>query len=179
MTPATALDRLRAGNIRFVSNAPRQRDWSANAVAAASAQLPFAAVLACTDSRAPIEVLFDQGPGDVVGVRVAGNTVNDDELGSLEYAARWAVDRGAGHTCRRGQGRWTASSWNLTGLLDRIHPPSTAGCKNAKDEACVDRGRAERAPVDQGDPRGSATSPSGSTRAGSATAPGVTSRRAG
>src|SRR5262245_20213846 len=87
MTPSGALERLRAGNARFVANAPKKRDWSAKVVATASGQFPFAAVLGCMDSRAPVEIVFDQGFGDVFGVRVAGNVVNDDELGSLEYAA--------------------------------------------------------------------------------------------
>jgi carbonic anhydrase len=144
MTPAAALDRLRAGNIRFVSNAPRQRDWSAKVVATASGQFPFAAVLSCMDSRAPIEIVFDQGIGDVFGVRIAGNTVNDDELGSLEYAAKVGSKLIVvlGHTrCGAVKGALDGVQLgNLTGLLDRIHPAvEAAGCKNAKEEACVDR----------------------------------------
>src|SRR5438132_1556563 len=88
MTPSQALDRLKAGNARFVANATRRRDWSAKVVATASGQFPFAAVLGCMDSRVPVEIAFDQGIGDVFGVRVAGNVVNDDELGSLEYAVK-------------------------------------------------------------------------------------------
>ncbi len=57
-------------------------------VATASGQFPYAAILACMDSRAPLEVVFDQGLGDVFGIRVAGNVVNDDELGSLQYALK-------------------------------------------------------------------------------------------
>src|SRR5262249_45240471 len=86
MTPAQALEKLKAGNARFVANKMQPRNWSAEVSATASGQYPFAAVLACMDSRAPIEVIFDQGLGDVFGVRVAGNVVNDDELASLEYA---------------------------------------------------------------------------------------------
>jgi carbonic anhydrase len=88
MTPATALERLKEGNRRFAANATKRRDWSAKVVASASGQFPFAAVLGCMDSRAPIEVVFDQGIGDIFGIRVAGNIVNDDELGSLEYAVK-------------------------------------------------------------------------------------------
>src|SRR5262249_1813396 len=80
MTPSEAPARLTAGNGRFVANAPKRRDWSAKVAATAAGQFPFAAVLACMDSRAPIEILFDQGLGDVFGVRVAGNVVNEDEL---------------------------------------------------------------------------------------------------
>ena len=78
MTPAGALERLQEGNRRFVANSTKQRDWSAKVVATASGQVPFAAVLGCMDSRAPIEVVFDQGLGDVFGLRVAGNIVNED-----------------------------------------------------------------------------------------------------
>ncbi|MFI5217373.1 MAG: carbonic anhydrase family protein [Candidatus Limnocylindria bacterium] len=144
MTPAAALEKLRAGNFRFVANAPRERDWSAKVAATASGQYPFAAVLACMDSRAPIEIVFDQGLGDVFGVRVAGNIVNDDELGSLEYAAKVGSKLIVvlGHTrCGAVKGALDGVQLgNLTGLLDRIHPAvEAAGCKNAKDEVCVDK----------------------------------------
>jgi carbonic anhydrase len=75
MTPATAIERLQEGNRRFVANAMKPRDWSAKVAATASGQYPFAAVLGCMDSRAPIEIAFDQGLGDIFGVRVAGNVV--------------------------------------------------------------------------------------------------------
>jgi len=144
MTPAAALERLRAGNLRFVSNTTRQRDWSAKVVATSSGQFPFAAVLSCMDSRAPIEIVFDQGLGDVFGVRVAGNIVNDDELGSLEYAAKVGSKLIVvlGHTrCGAVKGALDGVQLgNLTGLLERIHPAVlAAGCKSAKDEVCVDR----------------------------------------
>jgi carbonic anhydrase len=144
MTPAAAKTRLEEGNRRFVANATKPRDWSAKVVATASGQYPFAAVLGCMDSRAPIEIAFDQGLGDVFGVRVAGNVVNDDELGSLEYA----VSVGAklivvmGHTsCGAVKGAIEgAQLGNLTGLLAKIRPAvESAGCKDAKDDACVTR----------------------------------------
>jgi carbonic anhydrase len=86
MAPDQAIQRLKEGNARFVANQPKARNWTAKVVATAHGQHPFAAVLGCMDSRAPIEVVFDQGIGDVFGVRIAGNVVNEDELGSLEYA---------------------------------------------------------------------------------------------
>src|SRR5262245_57237539 len=86
MTPSQALARLTEGNARFVANATKRRDWSGQVAATASGQFPFAAVLGCMDSRAPVEIVFDQGLGDIFGIRVAGNVVNDDERGSLEYA---------------------------------------------------------------------------------------------
>ena len=126
MTPAEAIERLREGNGRFVANAAKRRDWSAKVVATASGQFPFAAVLGCMDSRAPLEIVFDQGLGDMFGVRVAGNVVNDDELGSLEYAVKGAIDG--------------VQLGNLTGLLAKIQPAVVAaGCRDAKDEGCVTR----------------------------------------
>src|SRR5687768_8974788 len=86
MTPAAALERLKAGNARFVANTMQTRDWSAKVMATASGQYPFAIILGCMDSRGPVEILFDQGIGDLFVLRVAGNVVNSDELGSLEYA---------------------------------------------------------------------------------------------
>ena len=142
MTPAAALTRLKEGNARFVSNTAKRRDLPAKVLATASGQFPFAVVLGCMDSRSPIELVFDQGIGDVFGVRVAGNVVNDDELGSFEYAvkvgARLIVV--LGHTgCGAVRGAIDdVKLGNLTGLLAKIRPAVTAaGCRNAKDEACV------------------------------------------
>ena len=142
MTPALALERLKAGNARFASNATQPRDWSAQVMATASGQFPFAAVLACMDSRAPIEIIFDQGIGDVFGVRVAGNVVNDDELGSLEYAAKVGTKLIVvlGHTrCGAVHGALEdVQLGNLTGLLEKIQPAvEAAQCTDAKQEACA------------------------------------------
>ncbi len=142
MTPSKALERLKAGNARFVSNATKRRDWSAKVAATASGQFPFAAVLACMDSRAPIEILFDQGIGDVFGVRVAGNIVNEDELGSLEYAVKVGTKLIVvlGHTnCGAVKGALDdVKLGNLTGLLAKMQPAvAAASCSNSKDEACV------------------------------------------
>jgi carbonic anhydrase len=142
MTPAAAIERLKAGNRRFVANTPKPRDWSAKIVATAAGQFPFAAVLGCMDSRVPIEIAFDQGLGDVFGVRVAGNVVNEDELGSLEYAvhvgARLIVV--LGHTgCGAVKGAIEGVRMgNLTGLLAKIQPAvAEASCSDAKDDHCV------------------------------------------
>jgi carbonic anhydrase len=142
MTPSAALERLQAGNARFVANAIKHRDWSAKVVATASGQFPYAAILACMDSRAPVEVVFDQGLGDVFGIRVAGNVVNDDALGSLEYAVRVGTKLLVvlGHTgCGAVKGAIAdVKLGNLTGLLAKIHPAVTAaGCHSANDDACV------------------------------------------
>ena len=142
MTPAAAIARLEEGNRRFVANATKQRDWSAKVVATASGQFPFAAILGCMDSRAPIEIAFDQGLGDVFGVRVAGNVVNEDELGSLEYAVKVGAKLIVvlGHTsCGAVQGAIEGVQLgNLTGLLAKIQPAvAAAGCKDSKDDRCV------------------------------------------
>lgn len=142
ITPAAALERLKEGNLRFVSNTTKRRDWSAKVVATASGQFPFAAILGCMDSRAPIEIVFDQGIGDVFGVRVAGNVVNDDELGSLEYAVKVGAKLIVvlGHTsCGAVKGAIDGVKLgNLTGLLAKIHPAvAAAHCGNSKDDACV------------------------------------------
>jgi carbonic anhydrase len=141
MTPAAALARLREGNARFVANAPQAHDWAKSVAATASGQYPFAAVLSCMDSRAPAEIVFDQGLGDVFSIRVAGNVVNDDELGSLEYAAKVGAKLIVvmGHThCGAVHGAVEGVELgNLTGLLAKIQPSVTAAhCTDKKSEAC-------------------------------------------
>jgi len=142
MTPATALQRLQEGNRRFASNTPRRRDWPVKVAATAAEQSPFAAVLGCMDSRVPIEIVFDQGIGDVFGVRVAGNVVNDDELGSLEYAVKVGCKLLVvlGHTgCGAVKGAIDrVELGNLTVLLAKIQPAvAAAACHSSKDASCV------------------------------------------
>ncbi|TCR68890.1 carbonic anhydrase [Bosea sp. BK604] len=83
-----ALKRLTEGNARYAANQPRERDFSAGRAARAQSQYPFASILSCADSRVAPELAFDQGPGDLFVVRVAGNFVNEDGLASLEYGAQ-------------------------------------------------------------------------------------------
>jgi len=144
MTPISAFERLKEGNVRFASNKMKPRDLSANVSATAADQFPFAAVLGCMDSRVPTELVFDQTIGDVFGVRVAGNVVNDDELGSLEFA----VKSGAklivvlGHTgCGAVKGAIDdVKLGNLTALLEKIRPAvAEAKCTSSKDDACVNK----------------------------------------
>jgi carbonic anhydrase len=142
MTPAAALERLKEGNGRFVANATRQHNWPAAVAATASGQFPFAAVLGCMDSRVPVEIVFDQGIGDVFSVRVAGNVVDEDDLGSLEYAAHVGTKLIVvlGHTgCGAVKGAIDdVKLGNLTGLLDKVHPAvAAAHCSSSKDDACV------------------------------------------
>lgn len=86
-TPDAALRALMEGNGRYVANQPRERDFSARRASLAQGQHPFAAVLGCADSRVAPELAFDQSPGDLFVVRVAGNFVTADGLGSLEFGA--------------------------------------------------------------------------------------------
>lgn len=90
-SPDAAFARLMEGNARYVSGQLTERDFSAGRVARTQGQKPFAAILGCADSRVAPELAFDQGPGELFVVRVAGNFVTPDGLGSLEYgAACWA-----------------------------------------------------------------------------------------
>jgi len=84
-TPEEALQRLVDGNERYVANTPVNVDHSAERVARSLGQQPFAAIVACSDSRVVPELIFDQGPGELFIVRVAGNFINEDGLASLEY----------------------------------------------------------------------------------------------
>jgi carbonic anhydrase len=93
ITPDLALQRLKDGNARFVAGAGVVRDLPAQVAATGKAQFPYATVLSCIDSRAAPELVFDQGIGDIFGPRVAGNFVNDDILGSLEFASKVAGSR--------------------------------------------------------------------------------------
>ena len=86
VTPQTALQMLKDGNTRFVQGKMLQRNLMQQVKATGSGQFPFAAIVGCIDSRASNELIFDQGIGDIFSARIAGNFVNDDILGSLEFA---------------------------------------------------------------------------------------------
>lgn len=142
LTSEAAAERLVADNARFHANEMLARDWPASVAATASGQFPFASVLACMDSRAPVDIVFDQGLGDVFGVRVAGNVVNADELGSLEYSvklgAKLLVVLGRTDSGTAKGAIDDVKLGNLTGLLAKIHPAVVAaGCSDSKDAACV------------------------------------------
>ncbi|RAH98733.1 carbonic anhydrase [Acuticoccus sediminis] len=86
-SPEEALQRLMEGNARYVANQPINTDHSVGRAERAAGQQPFAAVVSCSDSRVSPELIFDQGPGDIFVVRVAGNFINEDGLASLEFGA--------------------------------------------------------------------------------------------
>ena len=87
--PADALKRLMEGNARYAANTPHERDFSSGRAARVKGQYPIAAILSCADSRVAPELAFDQGPGDLFVVRVAGNVLNPDLLASLEYGVQF------------------------------------------------------------------------------------------
>ncbi|MFO1317537.1 MAG: carbonic anhydrase [Burkholderiales bacterium] len=89
IAPAEALKRLMDGNARYAANTPNQRDFSSGRAARAQGQYPIAAILSCADSRVVPDLVFDQNPGDLFVVRVAGNIVSPDLLASLEYGVRF------------------------------------------------------------------------------------------
>jgi carbonic anhydrase len=127
MSPMAALDELRAGNARFVAGKSQVRNLPAKVRATASDQHPFAVILSCMDSRQPVEIVFDQGIGDVFSTRVAGNVVDEDILGSLEYACKVAGAKliaVIGHSnCGAVKGAVDdVQLGNLTSLLAKIKP---------------------------------------------------------
>jgi carbonic anhydrase len=148
-SPADALAKLRAGNARFATGQSLVRNLPAKVRATASAQYPFAVILSCVDSRQPIELIFDQGIGDVFNARVAGNVLNEDILGSLEFACKLSGAKlivVLGHSnCGAIKGAIDgAQLGHLTGLLDRIKPaiaavPDDGHPRNSKDQAFVQK----------------------------------------
>ena len=127
ITPAQALQRLKEGNDRFVTGRSMDRDLSREVHESAGGQFPFAAIVGCVDSRVAPELVFDQGLGDVFCARVAGNIVNDDILGSLEFATKGSGAKlilVVGHSaCGAVKGAvGKVELGHLTGLLGRIDP---------------------------------------------------------
>ncbi len=88
LTPSLALQLLQEGNLRFVQNLAANHNLLQQVNATAEDQFPFATILSCMDSRTSAELIFDQGLGDIFSIRVAGNILNDDILGSMEYATQ-------------------------------------------------------------------------------------------
>jgi carbonic anhydrase len=127
ITPEDALARLKEGNARFVSGQTIHCDFRTQIQETASGQAPFAAILGCMDSRVPPELVFDQHLGDIFSVRIAGNFVNTDILGSLEYATKVAGAKlivVLGHTdCGAVKGAVDhVKLGNLTATLASIRP---------------------------------------------------------
>jgi carbonic anhydrase len=148
MTPKDALSYLKIGNERFQKNLKANRTLLEQVNDTRDSQFPFAAILSCIDSRVSAELVFDQGLGDVFSIRIAGNFVNNDILGSMEFACKVAGSKlivVLGHTsCGAVKGACDhVKLGNLTGMLDKIQPAvesvqNVEGEKNSKNLKYVD-----------------------------------------
>jgi carbonic anhydrase len=127
ITPIMALELLKEGNKRFVNNLKVNRNLLQQANETSDGQHPFAVILSCIDSRTSAELIFDQGLGDIFSVRIAGNIINEDILGSMEFACKAAGSKFIvvlGHTrCGAVKGACDhVEMGNLTALLSKIQP---------------------------------------------------------
>lgn len=127
MTPNKALQFLKEGNQRFLSNLKANRNLLQQVNDTADGQFPFATILSCIDSRVSAELVFDQGLGDIFSIRIAGNFANQDILGSMEFACKLAGSKLVvvlGHTsCGAIKGACDhARMGNLTWLINKIEP---------------------------------------------------------
>jgi carbonic anhydrase len=127
ITPLMALELLKDGNKRFVNNLKVNRNLLQQANDTSDGQHPFAVILSCIDSRTSAELIFDQGLGDVFSVRIAGNIINEDILGSMEFGCKVAGSKiivVLGHTkCGAIKGACDhVEMGNLTALLTKIRP---------------------------------------------------------
>lgn len=127
ISPDQAIEMLKEGNQRFLNKNQVNRDLNSQVNETSGGQNPYAVVLSCIDSRVPVELTFDQGIGDVFSARVAGNIINEDILGSMEYACGVAGSKAIlvlGHTkC----GAVTSACQgvelgNITALLSKVKP---------------------------------------------------------
>lgn len=149
ITPAMALELLKEGNKRFVNNLKVNRNLLQQANETSDGQHPFAVILSCIDSRTSAELIFDQGLGDIFSVRIAGNIINEDILGSMEFGCKVAGSKiivVLGHTkCGAVKGACDhVEMGNLTALLTKIRPAvddekTTLENRNSKNEAFVEK----------------------------------------
>jgi carbonic anhydrase len=148
ITPTKALELLKDGNKRFVGNLKINRNLLQQANETSDGQHPFAVILSCIDSRTSAELIFDQGLGDVFSVRIAGNILNEDILGSMEFACKVAGSKiivVLGHAkCGAIKGACDhVEMGNLTALLSKIRPAvddetSTKDNRNSGNAAFVE-----------------------------------------
>ena len=127
MTSEKSLQELKEGNKRFQANQKANRNLKEQVADTSGGQYPFATILSCIDSRVSSELIFDQGIGDIFSARIAGNFVNDDILGSMEFACKLAGTKlivVLGHTaCGAVKGACDdAKLGKLTGMLEKIKP---------------------------------------------------------
>jgi len=150
MTPELALQALKEGNQRFINQNKVDRNLLEQVNDTSTGQYPFATILSCIDSRVSSELIFDQGIGDIFSVRIAGNFVNEDILGSMEFACKLAGTKLVlvlGHTaCGAIKGACDhARLGNLTALINKIEPaveavtePQDTNLRNSGNAAFVD-----------------------------------------
>jgi carbonic anhydrase len=150
ITPRMALEVLKSGNDRFINNLKANRNLLEQVNQTRDGQWPFATILSCIDSRTSAELIFDQGLGDVFSIRIAGNIVNTDILGSMEFACKVAGSKlivVLGHTkCGAVKGACDhVEMGNLTELLSKLQPAvyaeketSNAEKRNAKNAQFVE-----------------------------------------
>ena len=149
MTPGRALEYLREGNQRFRDNLRANRDLLRQVNETRDGQFPFATILSCIDSRTSAELIFDQGFGDIFSVRIAGTVINEDILGSMEFATKIAGSKLVvvlGHSnCGAIKGACDhVQLGNLSTLLNKIQPSvyverTTRKDRNSKNAAFVER----------------------------------------
>lgn len=152
VSPTQALQQLKAGNLRFVNNKPIVRNYLQQAkTTSMHGQFPFAVILSCMDSRSPVELILDQGIGDIFSIRVAGNIIDEDQLGSMEYGTKVIGAKlivVMGHTqCGAVSGACqNVQMGNLTALLNKIQPSvqkikdaSKENTFNCKDSNTIDK----------------------------------------
>ncbi len=144
MTPESSLEYLKEGNQRFKNNLKANRNLLKQVNDTSDGQFPFATILSCIDSRVSAELVFDQGLGDIFSVRIAGNFINEDILGSMEFACKLAGTKLVvvlGHTaCGAIKGACDhARLGNLTALINKIEPaveavkePTDENIRNSK-----------------------------------------------
>ncbi len=148
-TPQMALEFLREGNFRFVNNLKSNRNLLQQVNETRDGQFPFATILSCIDSRTSAELIFDQGLGEIFSIRIAGNVINDDILGSMEFACKIAGSKlivVLGHTkCGAIIGACdNVQMGNLSTLLNKIQPSvyferTTQKNRNAKNGDFVEK----------------------------------------
>ena len=131
LSPQRAIQYLKEGNIRFQNNLKANRNLLQQVNETSDGQFPFAVILSCIDSRVSAELVFDQGLGDIFSVRIAGNFVNEDILGSMEFACKIAGSKlivVLGHTsCGAIKGACDdAKLGNLTALISKLKPAVAA-----------------------------------------------------
>lgn len=144
LTPSQGFELLVEGNKRFISNLKSDHDHFEMINITREGQYPFAVILSCMDSRTSVELIFDQGLGDLFSVRVAGNIVNNDILASIEYAIKYVGSKVLmvlGHTeCGAiNSAKAGVEDGHITDLLKRIHPSITKSLLDDKDYMFEDK----------------------------------------